>query len=150
MTRQDYGTDPAFFRVVNQEFDFTMDLAANDENAKCPAYITPEMDSLLSPWPGRGSGWFWLNPPYAHIEPWVRKAYEESLKGAKVAVLIPASVGSEWWERWVVGKAQARLLRGRLTFEGETTPYPKDCALLLYRRGLHGVCWWDWRQEVQA
>lgn len=48
--KMDYCTPQAFFDELNREFHFTLDAAATDKSAKCPAYFTPEMDGLKSPW----------------------------------------------------------------------------------------------------
>ena len=150
-SKQDYGTPPEFLNAVRRllgivEFDF--DLAASDKNAVCPQYYTEKDDSLIQPWKV-GNGWNWLNPPFAHMYPWVGKsAHAVNLEQAKTAVLVPAGVGSKWWAECVDGIAYVHLLKGRLTFVGETTPYPKDCALLLYAphvRGGYNV--WDWRNQ---
>lgn len=146
-SKQDYGTPPEFLAAVMNRLDadFTWDLAASHENAITDHYYTEEDDSLEQDWSAL-AGWLWLNPPFAHIEPWVRKADEASQQGAHIAVLVPASVGSNWWRRWVAGRAYVSFLTGRLTFVGETTPYPKDCALLLYTPwGFTGEEYWTWK-----
>ena len=48
--KMDYCTPQAFFDELNREFRFTLDAAATEKSAKCPAYFTPEMDGLKSPW----------------------------------------------------------------------------------------------------
>jgi phage N-6-adenine-methyltransferase len=155
-SKQDYGTPPEFLAAVKNRLrigDFDIDLAATKENAVCPYYYSLEegKDSLLQSWqtPEPESGWAWLNPPYADIQPWVHRAHKEAETGAHVAVLIPASVGANWWAECVDPYAYTVFLNGRLTFVGETTPYPKDCALLLYTPwGFKGSEVWNWRRDV--
>lgn len=48
--KMDYCTPQDFFDRLNEEFHFTLDAAATDETAKCPAYYTPETDGLKRPW----------------------------------------------------------------------------------------------------
>lgn len=48
--KMDYCTPQDFFDRLNEEFHFTLDAAATDKSAKCPAYYTPETDGLKSPW----------------------------------------------------------------------------------------------------
>ena len=51
-----YCTPQDFFDRLNEEFHFTLDAAATDKSAKCPAYYTPETDGLKSPWNLAGGG----------------------------------------------------------------------------------------------
>lgn len=149
-SKQDYGTPWNFLLAVKQRFaikEFDWDLAANAENTVCNGqkFYTEEENSLVQPWK-LGEGWNWLNPPFAKIEPWVQKAWGAGQSGAKTLVLVPAGVGSNWWAKWVHNKAQVLLLNGRLTFVGETLPYPKDCCLLLYAPYIEPVYEvWRWK-----
>ena len=54
--KMDYCTPRDFFDRLNEEFHFTLDAAATDKSAKCPAYYTPETDGLTSPWNLAGGG----------------------------------------------------------------------------------------------
>lgn len=126
---------------------FAVDLAADETNRQAPTYIGEEENSLTVDWhklsPGR---WLWLNPPYKNIYPWVSHANIEGMMGAKIAMLVPASVGSSWWVAHVHGAAQVYFLNPRVTFVGHTSPYPKDLALLCYRRGINGgYNSWRWK-----
>jgi DNA (cytosine-5)-methyltransferase 1 len=132
---------------------FAADLAASAENAVADLYFTEEMDSLKQAWHLASltsvERWCWLNPPFSDIEPWVKKATIESHSGAHTIMLVPASVGANWWRDWVGPYSFQLFLNGRLTFIGETTPYPKDCALLIYAPfQLKGSEVWDWRTRV--
>lgn len=151
-SRQDYGTPSAFIAAVCHYLDidgFAFDLAASPSNAKAPRYYTAEDDALRQSWVV--DGWAWLNPPFAQILPWVYKARLTRDEGGHVAILVPASVGSQWWAKHVHNVAAVLFLNGRLTFEGESQPYPKDCALLLYApRTLPAYSVWTWREQAQG
>lgn len=60
--KMDYCTPQDFFDRLNEEFHFTLDAAATDKSAKCPAYYTPETDGLKSPWNLAGGGGCILQP----------------------------------------------------------------------------------------
>ena len=47
--KMDYCTPQDFFARLNEEFHFTLDAAATDKSAKCPAYYPPETDGRKSP-----------------------------------------------------------------------------------------------------
>lgn len=126
--------------------EFIWDLAASKENTKATNYFTEEDNSLIQNWP-KGEGWSWCNPPYGDIEPWVWWACHEAESGSKVAMLVPASVGSNWWSEYVHTECYVTLLNGRITFVGHKGPYPKDLALLLYAPYLDGgSCVWRWKE----
>lgn len=144
---QDYATPPEFLVAVKKRLgirEFAYDLAADHSNAAAAKFFTAENNALLHEW-WVIRGWSWLNPPFAALGPWVKKANLESLQGAYIAMLVPASVGANWWAEWVHRRAYVLFLNGRLTFVGETAPYPKDCALLLFTPdGAPGYDVWRW------
>lgn len=150
-SKQDYQTPPELLKAIRRRLCigiFDVDVAASKDNAVCPYYYDEERNGLAQSWtvPEAESNWAWCNPPYANIEEWVRKATLEAKKGANTAMLIPASVGSEWWRTWVEPYAYQLFLSPRITFVGCDTPYPKDCALLLYTpMWLTGNQCWRWK-----
>ena len=149
-SKQDYRTPKELLDAVRQGLnitDFYRDLAADATNAVCMTYWTEKDNSLSKNWHTPKGQWNWCNPPFAQLKPWVSKACVEGVWGNTV-MLVPAGVGSNWWRDWVHKKCMVWFLNGRLTFVGETTPYPKDCALLLYGRDLNytGYGVWDWRK----
>ena len=113
-----YSTPQWLFDQYNEEFHFTIDVAADAENAKCPRYYTINDDGLKQDWSGEI---VWCNPPYGGLLPWVRKAYEESLKGTPVIMLIPVRSDTRYWHDYVIPFAEVRLLRGKLKFGNHTS-----------------------------
>lgn len=149
-SRQDYQTPPELLEAVKRKlgiYELSCDLAADENNTVVKdVYYTEAMNSLQLSWNFGGGKWSWCNPPYANIQPWVTKALEEAAEGAYIAMLLPASVGANWWWKYVEAHAYTLFLNGRITFVGETTPYPKDCALVLYTPFTQGGnTIWDWR-----
>ncbi len=153
-SKQDYQTPPEFLIAVKRylEIDqFAWDVAATNSgnSATSRGYFTQQDDAFQHSW-SIFPGWNWLNPPYEDIAPWVERAYREFYShGVKTAVLIPGSHGANWWKLWVDGKARVLDLNGRITFVGETDPYPKDCALLLYGPDVvPGYEIWTWMDDL--
>ena len=148
-SKQDYCTPPLFLAALKQRLgigQFDIDLAASAENAICMNYYDEQMNALKQSWKVTQGGWAFCNPPFAHIHPWVEKAGLEAAKGAQVAMLVPVSTGANWWYGFVHDDCHVLFLNGRLTFVGETAPYPKDCAILLYTPYIRtGYDIWDWR-----
>lgn len=119
----EWATPPEFFQYLDDEFGFTLDVCATPENAKCERYFTREQDGLAQDW----SGTCWMNPPYGRtIGRWVEKAFVEHSKGAKVVALLPARTDTRWFHNWIYGKAEIRLIKGRLKFGGGkySAPFP--------------------------
>ena len=129
-----WETPQTFFDELNKEFNFTLDVASTDENAKTKNHFTIESDGLSKKWKGN----VFCNPPYGkEIGLWVKKAYEESLTNDGVIVLlIPARTDTRYWHDYIFGKAKdIRFLKGRLKFElnGEakqSAPFPS--AVIIY------------------
>lgn len=134
-SKQDVETPANFINAVVRRFGaLAWDLAASAENAKAPQFFTPQQDSLKQHWHLiMIEGWCWLNPQFGNIEPWVKKCAIESAKGARILLLVPASVDSNWWAYHVHPFASTVLfLRPRLQFVGHKDPFPKGLALCVY------------------
>ena len=111
----EWGTPQAFFDAQHAVHNFTLDVASTDENAKCAKHYTQAEDGLKQDW---SKDRCWMNPPYGReIGIWMRKAYQESLRGARVVCLVPARTDTAWWHDYAV-KGEITFLRGRLKFVG--------------------------------
>lgn len=142
-----WETPDYIFAELHQEFNFTIDLAANEYNAKLPRYFSPKQNSLWQEWTGRG----WLNPPYGRgLAKWVAKAYRavHELQTAELIVLlIPARPDTAYWHDYILhDKAQEiRFRRGRISFWARSkallNPAPFPSAVVVYRREeVHVPC----------
>jgi phage N-6-adenine-methyltransferase len=145
MSRQDYGTPSEFFAAVAGRFGApSCDLAACPENAACSRHFSERDDSLAQDWTGL-SGVLWLNPPFRTIDPWAAKCSESAGPGRTILMLTPASIGTNWFRDHVLGRALVLGLNPRLTFVGETAPYPKDLMLSVWDGyGTSGFGQWEW------
>ena len=132
----EWETPQWLFDQLDEEFHFTIDVAANQENHKCDRYYTAEDDGLSKSWEGET---VWLNPPYGiEARKWVKKAYEESLKhGITVVMLIPARTDTKWFHQYIYGKVEVRFLKGRLKFGEAKNPAPFPSMICVWR-GKHG------------
>ena len=132
MARQDWATPPKLFRELDSEFGFTLDVCANSGNAKCEQYILAKKDALTIPW---GENVCFMNPPFGRgksLEKWIRKAYEESLRGATVVCLVPSSPCTYWWHDYAM-KGEIRFIRGRVRFVGAAYNAPFPCSIVIFR-----------------
>lgn len=146
-SRQDYETPWAIVRAVESRFGpMVCDLAATEQNKKAPGWIDEKTDSLSNRaiWPDDGN--CWLNPPSRVIGPWAKKCWEQSQRGAKIFMLVPASVGSNWFRDYVHRKALVLFLSPRISFDGENS-YPKDLLLICYGLAPAYECW-NWQKNI--
>lgn len=110
-----WATPKAFYDELDAEFHFDFD--------PCPlnlGIITPDKDGLLIPWGKRN----FVNPPYSRKlkELFIRRAVEESKKGALCVMLIPVSTSSEIFHDVIKPNArEIRFVRGRIAFHGVNT-----------------------------
>jgi len=129
-----WSTPQWLFDMLDQEFQFQIDAAATRENSKCGSYFEDlaSVPTLEMNWYVKGA-WerFWLNPPYSKIAAFMKKAYEESLKGAVVVCLIPVRSDTRYWHDYVMQAHEIRLIMGRLKFgDGKgSAPFP-SCIVI--------------------
>jgi hypothetical protein len=150
-SEQVVATPRAFVRAVEMKLDwvFTFDLAATSANSVTGGYYFGPgsawgEDALVQPWDGRG--FCWLNPPFGDIGRWAEKCALERARGATIAMLTPASIGTDWFAAHVHGKALVLGIAPRLTFVGSPTPYPKDLMLSVFSPGVApGFDVWRWK-----
>ena len=145
----EWETPRDLFARLDREFSFTLDVCATSRNRKCPAYFTRTKDGLAQRW----TGTCWMNPPYGRaIGAWMKKAFNESLNGAKVVCLLPARTDTTWWHDWVLKAQEIRLLRGRVRFVGAASPAPFPSAVAIFGRRRSKVSQqivgWNWRNAV--
>lgn len=156
--KRKYGTPKPFFDRLNAVFGpFVLDPCAEPSTAKCETYFTEEMDGLSLDWSKYGK--IFVNPPFGrhekackekckkkrcakrghHIdkdipgtEDWVQKAWLESLKGATVVGIIPASTGTKWFHNYVMRATILIAVEGRVSYiyEGKPTGSPDFDTLI--------------------
>jgi len=141
----EYETPQWLFNQLNEEFHFDCDAAATKNNTKCKWYLGEDYteskeDSTKIDWirtlfqDGLTQIYcksFFLNPPYSKIAQFMKKSYEESLKGAIVVCLIPCRTDTRYWHDYVMMAHEIRLIKGRLKFSNEknSAPFP-SCVVI--------------------
>jgi len=124
-----WETPQDLFDILNSEFNFTLDVCALPQTAKCKEYYTPEINGLIQDW----KGVCWMNPPYGRgINQWLKKAYEESLKGATVVCLIPSRTDTKYWHDYCMKASEIRLIKGRLKFGEAINSAPFPSAIIVF------------------
>lgn len=122
-----WATPQDFFDALNEEFNFTLDVCALPENAKCERYYTPEDDGLVQPW----TGTVWCNPPYGKgVEKWIAKAAESN---TLVVMLLPVRTDTRWFHKYINGKAEIRFVKGRLKFGDAKNSAPFASMVVIFK-----------------
>lgn len=128
----EWSTPQWFFDELNQEFGFTLDPCATDENHKCAKYYTQLSDGLSHSWAGET---VFCNPPYGTaIKDWVRKCHKESSEnGSTCVMLIPARTDTTYFHEYIYKKHEIRFIKGRLKFGDKNTPAPFPSMVVIMR-----------------
>lgn len=144
---RNWGTPTYLFNWLDEAYNFDYDAAANENDTLCPVFL----DSCLNvDWP---EGVAYMNPPYGKSErpckpgclkkkcvhrgyhltdhipgtlDFVKKAYEQSLRGITVVCLLPVRTDTTWFNEYVSKASRLIFLKGRLRFKNakNTAPFP--------------------------
>lgn len=126
--KEDWETPQELFDQLNKEFNFTVDVASNEENHKCKRYYTKAENGLLQNWEKEI---VWCNPPYGRkVGDWVEKA---SKSNATVVMLLPARTDTKWFHNYIYKKAEIRFLKGRLKFGDSKNFAPFPSMVVIFR-----------------
>lgn len=122
--RQDWKTPKEIFMSLDAEFNFDFD----------PCLISKGLhpvDMLGSDWIG---DCIFVNPPYKYLAKWIKKCYEEWLKGKTIVMLIPARTDTVAFHNWIYPFAELRFVRGRLCFDDSGRPAPFPSMIVIFRK----------------
>ena len=128
----EWETPMDLFKILDDEFHFTLDPCATEKNHKCDKYYTKEENGLLQNW---GGNRVFCNPPYGRqIHKWVRKAYEESLKDNTIVVLlIPARTDTTYFHDYILHRSEIRFVEGRIRFGEAKMNAPFASMIVIFR-----------------
>src|SRR4051812_20525515 len=85
--KDDWRTPASLFKALDDEFHFTIDLAADKDSRLLTRWLGPGAfitDALNCTWEGEVG---WCNPPYSKVKEFVGKAAREC---ATTVMLVPA------------------------------------------------------------
>ena len=128
-----WSTPQKFFDQYNQKYQFTLDVCALPENAKCPVYFTPDDDGLKQTW----EGVVWMNPPYGReIPKWIEKAFQEAnCTKTTVVSLLPARVDTRWFHNHIYNNCgvEIEFIKGRLKFGDAKNSAPFPSMVVVFK-----------------
>jgi len=128
---QEWETPQWLFDVLNIGFNFSCDVAADEDNTKCVKFMDENLDALTQNW----EGVCWMNPPYGQVGKWVKKAFNEFQKGGTTIVaLIPARTNTIWWHDYCMGASAIHFIKGRVKFSDAKHGLPQPLAIVIFDR----------------
>ena len=127
----EWATPIDVYVSLDNEFHFTLDACATEENHKCDCYFTKEQDALKQDWAGET---VFCNPPYSEIARWVEKAYREGCKdNTLVCLLIPARTDTRYFHNFIYQRSEIRFISGRLRFNDSKSNAPFPFMVVIFR-----------------
>jgi hypothetical protein len=115
----EWKTPKSVYKQLDEEFHFDFD--------PCP--LGGGIDGLSIAW---GYSNF-VNPPYSQLKAWCKKAYEESLKGKTVVMLIPSRTDTIAWHEYCMKAQEIRFIKGRLKFGDSKNSAPFPSAIVIFQ-----------------
>jgi phage N-6-adenine-methyltransferase len=137
-----WSTPPALYAQLDEEFHFTVDAAAADDNHVHDTFWTLADDALAQDWEDET---VYAMPPFGELRDWTSKACDEvaANTNTQVVMVLPAHLETRWWhENVAAGASEIRLLRGMVEFYEDGGPrgrvFQSPIAIVV----------WDKREQV--
>lgn len=129
----EWETPWELFIKYDKIYKFDLDVCASKENSKCEEWIDKTEDALKLKWHKiTKTKTVWCNPPYSNVKDWIKKAYEESLSGITIVMLIPARTDTIAWHDYIFPHARIEFLKGRLKFSNSKNNAPFPSAIVIF------------------
>lgn len=129
------ATPRDWWEMLDREFNFTLDAAADDEHHMTEKYFTPEDNGLKQVW----RGVVWCSPPWSQIDVWLDHAQIESrMRSSTVVVLAPVRPTHKWWFEAIRTAHEIRFIDGCLEyipFVGTGFQVESHC-LIIFKPGI--------------
>lgn len=140
----EWATPGWLFRELNDEFGFTVDVAATPQNTQCKRFFAREQNGLIQPWRGER---VWCNPPYdvAALTAFTSKAFAETQAAPDTlaVLLVPCKTDQKWFHSVAI-RCEVRFIRGRVVFGGAKNSAPMPvCVLVVSQHHRPGCAEWN-------
>lgn len=115
-------TPQDLFEAINQVWPCTLDICAEEHNAKVESYVDLELNGLELRWRPEPGTFIWCNPPYSGglLDAWIHRAMLAAERGVGTVLLLPARTGAQWFRDLLVGPSRMPIelifVRGRVQF----------------------------------
>lgn len=142
-------TPQELFEAINEVWPCTLDICAEEHNAKVESYIDFELNGLDLKWRPEPDTFIWCNPPYSGglLDAWIHRAMLAAERKIGTVLLVPARTGAEWFRDLLIGPARMPLefifVRGRVQFvpspdqveEDKSTNFENSLIVITYPFG---------------
>ena len=129
------STPDDLYKMLDDEFHFTLDVCATHENTKCLSFYNKIENGLQRTW--RNEICF-MNPPYSNIPVWLEKAeFEAKNNHTTVVCILPCDTSTSWFHDYlwfsltnlVRYGVELRFPKGRFKF-GKYTTSPQFATII--------------------
>lgn len=105
----DYKTPPELYNEALEFLkikQFNLDTCCSDKNIPASFYyMYGKNNGLTEPW----RDFSWCNPPFNEAAKWVKKAYDESKNGNRIAMLLPARTETHYWQKYILYNQNVKI-----------------------------------------
>lgn len=108
-------TPSSLFKKLDDRFHFELDAFCTPRNKLCKYGFTKEQNALKQNWK-YAADIFFGNCPYSNPAPFIKKAYEESLNGCTVVMLLPADTSTVAYHHYCMKASEIIFIEGRIRF----------------------------------
>ena len=132
----EWSTPRDLFQSLDQQYDFTFDVAASKDNARIDQYWTKEDNALTKDWDN--SHRYWMNPPFSKAKEFFEKIKTENGKNKikLVSIYKASNLETKTWQEYILETANWVLfLDKRVNFDshaGSSNQVPFGSALIGY------------------
>ncbi|TGZ35336.1 hypothetical protein EQ875_01617 [Photobacterium damselae subsp. damselae] len=123
--RDKWRTPEKLFQFFNSRYNFSVDVAASEQNNLCEFFYSEENSALDKNWEVPVGSYAWCNPPYSNISPWIIQASEQASLGIGCVMLVPADQSVGWFKTAIKSVSENIIIvGGRISFISATTGKP--------------------------
>ena len=126
------STPQCLFGYWQNIFNFTLDVCATPDNAKCGHFYTEKDNGLVKNWHLVN----WCNPPYSsgQIDLWLRKGKIEQELGNTTVFLLPCDTSTKWYHDNIACNNQCSIIpvKGRVKFNGAKYNSPFGSSIIIF------------------
>lgn len=114
VVRDLWATDRELIEWMESRYGkYDIDAAASENNAVCEKFYD-EKRNCLKIWWGKDKH-IWLNPPYSHPDPFVKKAIEQMEHGNQIDMLLPGDNSTAWFAEARANAAEVIWIEAEIT-----------------------------------
>lgn len=134
----DWGTPHEYYKPLYEQYNFTVDSAADQFNTKCLRWYGQggeRRNALSEPWDANER--YWMNPPYSRglQKKFIKQAVDVAKRGGFVVALIPSRTDTIVYHDFIWDKEKkmfrpwiqdCNFIKGRIKFIGAEhgAPFP--------------------------